>query len=222
MSVKNQTRAKKVRVKTAKGRKIGSTKWLSRHINDPYVQLAKEKGYRSRAAFKLIEIFEKFPLNRNAKFAVDLGCAPGGWLQVLREKSKTAKIIGVDLQDVEPIDGVSIIKGDIETNETLDELIALCDGKKADLVVSDMAAASSGDPETDHLRLMSLIDMALCFCETNLETRGNFVAKYLRGREEQILLKKLKENFESVKLFKPDASYKDSSEIYLICLNYRK
>ena len=222
MSVKTQTRAKKVRVKTAKGRKIGSTKWLARHINDPYVQLAKERGYRSRAAFKLIEIFEKFPLNRNAKFAVDLGCAPGGWLQVLREKSQNVKIIGVDLQDVEPVEGVEIIKGDIETDETLDELISLCDGKKADLVVSDMASASSGDPETDHLRLMSLIDMALCFCETNLEIKGNFIAKYLRGREEQELLKRLRQRFETVKLFKPDSSYKDSSEIYLICLNHQK
>ena len=214
-------RGNKQHVKTAKGRKISSTHWLSRHINDPFVQLAKEKGYRSRAAFKLIEVIDKFAILQKVNSIVDLGCAPGSWLQVLRERLPKAKIVGIDLQEVSPIAGVEFIKGDFLEEESFKRLEDLCN-EKVQLVISDMAPASSGYQEVDHLRHMALVEMAVEFCKSHLREDGAFVAKIIRGRDDQALIKELKLLFATVKLFKPKASYKDSSEIYVVALRFAR
>jgi 23S rRNA (uridine2552-2'-O)-methyltransferase len=210
-------RNKKQHVKTAKGRKISSTNWLNRHINDPFVKLAKQKGYRSRSAFKLIDIIEKFPILENVMTIIDLGCSPGGWLQVLKEKSPDAKIIGIDLRDTQRIAGVTIIKGDFLKEKIFRELEILCEAG-VDLIISDMATDSSGDREIDHFRNMALVETAVEFCKTCLNSNGNFVAKMIRGKDDENLIKILKTLFTQVKIFKPSTSYKDSSEIYFIAL----
>jgi 23S rRNA (uridine2552-2'-O)-methyltransferase len=210
----------KQRLKTAKGRKIASTKWLERHINDPFVNLAKQKGYRARAAFKLLEIDDKYKVLTSAKSIVDLGAAPGGWLQIAQEKAPTAQIIGIDLKEIEPIPNVTLIVGDFLT---------LCDDPtfkdslpdKVDVVLSDMAANSCGDKQIDHLRIIELVDSALDFAIKKLSYNGNFVSKMLKGKEEKQILDKARAHFEQVRYFKPDASYGDSSEVFLIALKFK-
>jgi 23S rRNA (uridine2552-2'-O)-methyltransferase len=214
-------RNQKQQVKTADGRKISSIKWLHRHLNDPYVNLAKAKGYRSRAAFKLKDIFEKYPEFRHSKVIIDLGCAPGGWLQILKETCLKSTIIGLDLKEVEPIDDVELIVGDFLEEEVFNKLEQILHGKKVELLLSDMASNSSGDKEIDHLRNVELIEMALEFGTKHLEKNGNFVVKFLRGREEEALRSKLKQAFKSIKLFKPATSYADSSEVFLIGLGFK-
>lgn len=207
------------RVKTAKGRKISSTKWLSRHINDRFVSMAREEGYNSRAAFKLIEIAKKFNLLHNINYVLDIGCAPGGWLQVLRDKSKAKKIIGIDLTAIAPIEGVEIIQGDFTDIEMQD--LILNQGQKFDLILSDMAANACGIPAVDHLKIMALAESVLDFCEHAMTKNGNVVIKMLHGAEEHTLLKRAKSIFKSVKLYKPEASYKDSKELYLVGLGFK-
>ncbi len=214
-------RNKKQQVKTAGGRKMSSVKWLHRHLNDPYVSLAKAKGYRSRAAFKLRDIFAKYSDFKNARVIIDLGCAPGGWLQVLRELCPKGIIIGLDLKEVVPVDGVNLIIGDFLEESVYKKLEAVLEGNKVDLLLSDMAANSSGNKEMDHFRNVELIDMAIDFASSNLEVGGNFVAKFLRGKEEEQLRLRLKKYFKTIKLFKPDTSYSDSSEVFLIALNFK-
>lgn len=213
-------RNKKQQVKTAGGRKMSSIKWLHRHLNDPYVGLAKAKGFRSRAAFKLKDIFEKYPDFKRAKVVIDLGCAPGGWLQVLRETCPKATVIGLDLKEVEPVEGVELIVGDFLEEEVYQELERILGDKKVDLLLSDMAANSSGDKQIDHFRNVELIEMAIEFASHHLEVGGNMVAKFLRGREEEQLRARLKQSFKAIKLFKPDTSYADSSEVFLIALGF--
>lgn len=211
----------KQKVKTAKGRKISSTKWLERHFNDQYVLKAKRNGYRSRAAFKLIEIDYKFSIFKGAKKIIDLGCAPGGWLQVARERVKDSpKLIGVDLQSMRPIDKCNILTADFTDVNTVDAIIQILDGK-ADIIMSDMAANSCGEPSVDHLRVVYLVELALEFAYQNLNEGGSFIAKMLKGGEETKLITEIKKRFRSVHYFKPDASYDDSSEIYIVALGFK-
>jgi 23S rRNA (uridine2552-2'-O)-methyltransferase len=219
--VEIKTRAKKVRVKTAKGRKVGSTAWLKRHINDPYVIMAKENQYRSRAAFKLLEMNTKYHLFEGAKYVVDLGAAPGSWSQALKKHANCKFIIGIDIQEMEPIEGVELVHGDFLDEKTQIILESFLGGNKIDLVVSDMAANSCGDRITDHLRLVNLVEAAIEFSRRNLNIGGNFVAKMLRGECESDLIKELKKDFKEVHLFKPKASYQSSSEIYLLACGFK-
>lgn len=210
-----------VRVKSARGRKNSSTRWLQRQLNDPYVQIAKRDGYRSRAAYKLIELNDKFDFLKNGQNIIDLGAAPGGWTQVCTKKFAGGKIIGIDLQEMEPIPGATLIMKDFTEDEALELIEKELSGKKLDVVLSDMAAPSCGHAPTDHLRIVSLCDMAFEFAKDNLKTGGTFVAKILRGGTEADLLNDMKKNFKKVRHFKPDASRKDSSEMYVIATDYK-
>ncbi len=218
---KSDNRSLTVRVKTASGRKISSTNWLSRQLNDPYVAAARSQGYRSRAAFKLIEIDDKFKFLKKSSRVVDLGCAPGGWLQVALDRCPKGKVIGVDLVEIDPVPGATILVGDVREPEALEEVRTLLDGGGADVVMSDMAAASIGHSATDHIRVMALIEIALDFAEEVLVENGAFAAKVLLGGTENQLLTRLKQNFRTVKHVKPPASRADSSEQYLVATGFR-
>ena len=210
----------KQRVKTARGRSNSSQRWLSRQINDPYVRQAKSDGYRSRAAYKLIELDERFKLLKNVKAVVDLGIAPGGWSQVVRQKAPKAGVVGIDLLPVDPIPGVEIIQGDIFDDAMPARLIELL-GQKPDLVLSDMAANTVGHKQTDHLRTMALVELAADFAINTLTPGGAFVAKVLAGGTDDSLLSLLKRHFKSVKHAKPPASRKGSSEWYVVATGYK-
>ncbi|NJC04318.1 23S rRNA (uridine2552-2'-O)-methyltransferase [Sphingomonas kaistensis] len=208
------------RVKTAKGRKVGSTKWLQRQLNDPYVKKAKAEGYRSRAAYKLIELDEKFKFLRGAKAVVDLGIAPGGWSQVVRKKCPAAAVVGIDFLEVTPLDGVTILHMDF-TDEDADARLKEALGGEADIVLSDMAANTVGHPQTDHLRTMGLVELGLEFAKDVLKPGGAYVAKVLAGGTDHQLLAELKKHFTTVKHAKPPASRKDSSEWYVVAQGFK-
>jgi len=174
------------RVKTAKGRKISSTRWLERQLNDPYVRRAKAENYRSRAAYKLIELDERFGFLKGAKTVVDLGIAPGGWSQVVRRKVPRATIVGIDLLPTDPIDGVEILQMDFMEDDAPERLKEALGGP-ADLVLSDMAANTVGHPQTDHLRTMGLVEAGLEFAREVLRPGGAFVAKVLAGGADNAL-----------------------------------
>ena len=210
----------KQRVKTAKGRKLGSTKWLERQLNDPYVKRAKADGYRSRAAYKILELDDRFKFVRKARAIVDLGIAPGGWAQVVRQKSPKAEVVGIDLLPVDPIDGVTIFEMDFMDDDAPDKLIEAL-GSKPDLVLSDMAANTVGHKQTDHLRTMALVEAGAWFAIENLEKGGDFVAKVLAGGTDDELLALLKNHFKTVKHAKPPASRKGSSEWYVVAQNFK-
>ncbi|MEH6790659.1 RlmE family RNA methyltransferase [Parasphingorhabdus sp.] len=210
----------KQRVKTAKGRKIGSTRWLERQLNDPYVKQARAEGYRSRAAYKLLELDERFKLVRKAKAVVDLGIAPGGWSQIVRKYAPKAAIVGIDLLEVDPIDGVTIFQMDFMDDAAPDLLIDALGGKP-DLVLSDMAANTVGHQQTDHLRTMGLVEAGAYFAVENLQKGGAFVAKVLAGGTDNDLLTLLKQHFDVVKHAKPPASRKGSSEWYVIAQGFK-
>lgn len=209
------------RVKTAKGRRLSSTRWLQRQLNDPYVQEAKRLGYRSRAAFKLIELDDKFGfLKKNAK-VIDLGAAPGGWTQVAMERiGEGGHVIGIDLLEMEAIPGADLIQGDFLDDDAPERLNALLGGQ-ADVVLSDMAAASTGHPQTDHLRIMGLLEVAADFAADVLAPGGAFVGKVLQGGTENELLAVLKRDFKTVKHAKPPASRSDSAEVYVVATGFR-
>jgi 23S rRNA (uridine2552-2'-O)-methyltransferase len=208
------------RVKTAKGRKVGSTAWLQRQLNDPYVKKAKAEGYRSRAAYKLIELDEKFRFLRGSKAVVDLGIAPGGWSQVVRRKCPQAVVVGIDFLPVDPLDGVTILHMDF-TDEDADAKLREALGGEADLVLSDMAANTVGHPQTDHLRTMGLVELGLDFAKDVLKPGGAYVAKVLAGGTDHQLLAELKKHFTTVKHAKPPASRKDSSEWYVVAQGFK-
>ena len=219
----------RVKVKTARGRKLSSTRWLERQLNDPYVQRAKREGYRGRAAFKIMELDDKFRFLVPGARVVDLGCAPGGWCQVavprinaLGEKSGKAigRIIGVDLQEVEAIAGAELHQLDFMEDDA-DEKVKGWLGGKADVVMSDMAAASSGHKQTDHLRIIALCEAAAYFAFDVLEEGGTFVAKVLAGGAECDLQKILKQRFAKVANVKPGASRADSSEKFVVASGFR-
>lgn len=209
------------RVKTAKGRRLSSTRWLQRQLNDPYVQEAKRLGYRSRAAFKLIELDDKFRFLKKGAKVIDLGAAPGGWTQVTMERiGDGGHVIGIDLQEMEAIPGADLIQGDFLDDDAPDRLKALLGGQ-ADIVLSDMAAASTGHPQTDHLRIMGLLEVAADFAADVLAPGGTFVGKVLQGGTENELLAALKRDFKTVKHAKPPASRSDSAEIYVVATGFR-
>lgn len=210
----------KERVRTAKGRKLGSTKWLERQLNDPYVKKAKAEGYRSRAAYKLLELDERFKFVRKARTIVDLGIAPGGWAQVVRKFSPKASVVGIDLLAIDPIEGVTIFEMDFMDDAAPDLLIEAL-GTKPDLVLSDMAANTVGHQQTDHLRTMALVEAGAYFAIENLEKGGDFVAKVLAGGTDNELLTLLKKHFKTVKHAKPPASRKGSSEWYVVAQGFK-
>lgn len=208
------------KLKKAKGRTASSTRWLTRQLNDPYVKAARDAGWRSRAAFKLIELDEKFGLIRGATRVVDLGIAPGGWSQVVRKLNPRAAVVGIDLLETDPIEGVTIFQMDFMADEAPAALMGALDGAP-DLVVSDMAANTVGHKQTDHLRTMGLVETAADFAIQNLAPGGAFVAKVLAGGTDADLLALLKRHFTTVKHAKPPSSRKDSSEWYVIAQGFK-
>ena len=208
------------RDKTAKGRKVSSTRWLERQLNDPYVKRAKAEGYRSRAAYKLIELDEKFGLLKSVKGVVDLGIAPGGWSQVVRKKAPAARVAGIDFLPTDPIDGVAILQMDFMDEDAPAKLREALAGD-ADLVLSDMAANTVGHPQTDHLRTMALVEAGMEFATDVLKPGGAYVAKVLAGGADNNLVAELKRHFTTVKHAKPPASRKDSSEWYVIAQGFK-
>ena len=215
----------KVRVKTAKGRKISSTRWLERQLNDPYVAEAKRQGLRSRAAFKLTEIDDRYGLLKPGARVIDLGAAPGGWSQVAAERTGShdghGAVIAVDLTEMEPIPGVIVLHADFLDDETPARIIELLGGDLADVVLSDMAAPSSGHKGTDHLKIMGLCETALDFALAVLAPGGAFLAKVLQGGTENMLLDAMKRDFATVRHVKPKASRQDSSELYVLATGFR-
>jgi 23S rRNA (uridine2552-2'-O)-methyltransferase len=208
------------RIKTAKGRKVSSTRWLERQLNDPYVKRAKAENYRSRAAYKLLELDERFGFLKGVKTVVDLGIAPGGWSQVLRRRVPQAKIVGIDFLPTDPIDGVAILHMDFMDDAAPKQLKDALGGP-ADLVLSDMAANTVGHQQTDHLRTMGLVEAALDFAREVLRPGGGFVAKVLAGGADHALVAELKRNFATVRHAKPPASRKDSSEWYVVAQSFK-
>ena len=208
------------RLKTAKGRKISSTRWLERQLNDPYVRRAKAENYRSRAAYKLLELDERFGLLKGVKSVVDLGIAPGGWSQAVRRRAPQAKVVGIDLLPTEAIEGVTMLQMDFMDEAAPDRLKDALGGP-ADLILSDMAANTVGHPQTDHLRTMALVEAGLDFAEGMLRPGGAFVAKVLAGGADSALVAQLKRRFATVKHAKPPASRKDSSEWYVVAQGFK-
>ena len=208
------------RVKTAKGRKIGSTRWLERQLNDPYVKRARAEGYRSRAAYKLIELDERFGFLKGAERVVDLGIAPGGWAQVVRQRLPQAVLVGIDLLPTDPIEGATILILDF-MHDAAPERLREALGGPADLILSDMAANTVGHPRTDHLRTMALVEAALLYACQALRPGGAFVAKVLAGGADAELVAELKRRFAAVKHAKPPASRKGSSEWYVVAQGFK-
>jgi 23S rRNA (uridine2552-2'-O)-methyltransferase len=210
----------RTRVKTAKGRKVGSTRWLERQLNDPYVKRAKAEGYRSRAAYKLSELDERFGFLKGASRVIDLGIAPGGWTQIVRQRLPHSTVIGIDLLPTDPIDGATILMMDFMDDKAPDMLREALGGP-ADLILSDMAANTVGHPQTDHLRTMGLVEAALLFATEILRPGGAFVAKVLAGGADSGLVAELKRRFTTVKHAKPPASRKGSSEWYVVAQGFK-
>ena len=208
-----------VTLKRALGRSVGSQKWLLRQLNDPYVRAAQEQGWRSRAAFKLIELDERFHLIRPGLRCIDLGAAPGGWSQVLVKRG-AAQVVGVDLLPVDPVPGATIIEGDF-TDDAMPARLQDLLGGPADLVLSDMAPNTTGHTQTDHIRIMGLAELALHFAMQTLEPGGCFVAKVFQGGTERTILDTMKQHFSSVRHAKPPASRKESSELYVVATGFR-
>ncbi len=225
MSSSTGYRGKFTKVKTAKKRKTSSTRWLKRQLNDPFVHKAKLDGYKSRAAYKLIEIHNKFHILKPGDNVVDLGAAPGGWSQVAAKIIKSDnissknKLIAIDLLPIEKIAGVTSFTKNFFDDDTKSLIINELKGELTDLVMSDMAANTTGHSQTDHLRILDLCENALIFALKILKPGGHFVAKIFRGGAENNLLTMVKQNFNKVRHFKPESSRKESSEFYLIALD---
>ncbi|NRG18983.1 RlmE family RNA methyltransferase [Rhizobiales bacterium] len=213
------------RVKTAGKRTESSTRWLERHLNDPYVRRSKIDGYRSRAAYKLLEIDEKHKLLKPGIRVVDLGAAPGGWCQIAADVTGSIDgaplVVGIDYLDVEPIPGVTLLKKDFLDDDAPQALIDALGGLKPDLVLSDMAAPTTGHRKTDHLRTTYLFEVAADFARENLAPGGNFLSKVFRGGTENELLRQLKQDYHSVVHVKPPASRKESPELYVLAKGFR-
>ena len=213
-----------VRVKTARGRTVSSQRWLQRQLNDPYVAEAKKRGYRSRAAFKLLQLDDQIRFLKPGGRVVDLGAAPGGWTQVAVERVRPTQtggvVIGIDLTPIEPIPGATVLAKDFYDDDApavLEELL----GGPADVVMSDMAAAATGETQVDHMRIMGLAETAHDFARQVLKPGGTFVAKVLRGGTERTLLDRLKQDFAKVRHVKPEASRADSAEMYVVATGFR-
>ncbi len=215
-----RSRGGKVKVKTARRRSPQSTRWLERQLNDPYVAAARAQGYRSRAAFKLKELDEQFSLLAGVERVVDLGAAPGGWCQVVKQKRPGARVVGMDLLAIEPMAGVEFFQKDI-TDDDSEALILATLGGPADLVMSDMAANTVGHKQTDHLRTMGLIEAGLDMATRLLRPGGTFLAKVLAGGGDGQLTAALRREFTTVKHVKPPASRKGSSEWYVVAQGFK-
>lgn len=213
-----------IRVKTARGRRPSSTRWLERQLNDPYVARARAEGLRSRAAFKLVEIDDKYNFLKPGMRLVDLGAAPGGWSEIAARRvdavSGKGGVIAIDLLPIDPIPGVELLTGDFLDDAIEQELCARLAGQ-ADVVLSDMAAATTGHRSTDHLRTTALFEAALEFAEAVLAPRGTFLGKVFRGGAEAVLLTRMKRNFETVRHVKPESSRKESVELYVLATGFR-
>lgn len=211
-----------VKLKTAKYKKKSSNQWLLRQLNDPYVAEAKRQGYRSRAAFKLIQLDEKYHFLGKGKTIVDLGCAPGGWTQIAVSRNKgSGQVVGIDILETEPIAGAELICQDFTSADAADKLKTLLGGE-ADIVMSDMAANTTGHQQTDHLRTIGLVEAAYQFAKEVLAEGGIFIAKVFQGGAEGCLLADAKQNFAKVAHFKPAASRKESPETYLVAQGFKK
>lgn len=218
---RGRARGAKVRVKTARGRKPSSTRWLQRQLNDPYVAEANRLGYRSRAAFKLAELDDRYQFLKGAQRVVDLGCAPGGWLQVMTQQlPDKAQIIGIDIQEVEPIQGADIWVMDFLDEDAEQRLMDALDGP-ADVVVSDMANSATGHRQTDQIRTMALCEAALDFAIKVLAKDGTFVAKVLQGGSDNALMTRMQHHFRSVKHAKPPSSRADSKEWFVVAQGFK-
>ena len=217
-------RGLKVRVKTAKKRSVSSARWLERQLNDPYVAEAKRLGLRSRAAFKIMELDERFHLFHPGSRVVDLGAAPGGWSQFAAEKvhaeNGQGKVVAIDILAMDPLPGVDFLQLDFMADDAPDRLKQVLGGE-ADIVMSDMAANATGHRQTDHLKIMALCEAGLHFAREVLAPGGAFVAKVLRGGTENALLADMKRDFAVVKHVKPKASRADSAEVYVIATGFR-
>lgn len=215
----------KVRVKTAKGRKVGSTLWLQRQLNDPYVARARAEGYRSRAAYKILELDERYRLFRRGQRIVDLGAAPGGWSQVAAARvgstDENPLIVGIDYLEMDHIPGVILLQKDFNDEDAPAALVAAMGGHKADLVLSDMAAPTTGHRATDHIRIIQLVELAADFAIRVLNPGGTFVAKVFQGGTEHELLGMLKQHFTTTLHAKPKASRADSAETYLLARGFK-
>lgn len=210
-----------VKVKTAKYNSVSSNRWLQRQLNDPYVAEAKRLNYRSRAAFKLIQLDEKYHFLGKGKRIVDLGCAPGGWTQIAAQRNKgSGEIVGMDLLPTEPIAGAVLLQQDFTAPEAPDMIKALLHGP-ADVVMSDMAANTTGVQNIDHLRSMGLVEAAYDFAKEILAVGGIFIAKVFQGGTESYLLNDMKQNFAKVTHYKPDASRQDSVETYVVAQGFK-
>lgn len=212
------TRDPKKHVKTAKGRKTSSTRWLERQLNDPYVAKAEREGMRSRAAYKIIEMNEKLDILHPGKVVVDLGSAPGGWSQVAAAKG--CKVIAIDLLEMDPIPDVAFLQMDFSSDEAYKKLLELSEGG-VDIVMSDIAPNTVGHKQTDHLRIMALVEMAYHFAREVLKPEGVFIAKVFQGGTQNTLLAEVKKDFKVTKHIKPPASRKDSSETYLVATGFK-
>lgn len=212
-------RSLSTRLRTAKGRSTASQLWLQRQLNDPYVKAARERGLRSRAAFKLIELDDRFKLIRPRMRVVDLGAAPGGWTQVALERG-ASHVVGIDLLPIDPIAGAVLLQGDFQEEAAERAVLAALDGQ-ADLVLSDMAPNTTGHNATDHLRIVALAELALDFAQKVLAPGGGFVAKLFQGGTEKTMLDVLKRDFATVRHAKPPASRKDSAELYVVATGFR-
>jgi 23S rRNA (uridine2552-2'-O)-methyltransferase len=214
-------RGKAVRVKTAKKRSSSSTQWLQRQLNDPYVAEAKRRGYRSRAAFKLEQLDDRFHFLERGARVVDLGCAPGGWLQVARERiGAKGVVVGIDYLPTGPVPGTTILELDFLDPAAPERLKAALGGR-AEIVLSDMAAPATGHAATDHLRIVALAEAAFAFAAEVLAPGGTFVAKVFQGGTEGALLAALKRAFATVRHAKPDASRAESAETYVVAQGFR-
>jgi 23S rRNA (uridine2552-2'-O)-methyltransferase len=218
-------RALKVRVRTGKGRTVSQKNWLERQLNDPYVREARRLGYRSRSAFKLIEIDDKYRFLQPDAIVVDLGAAPGGWSQVAAKRVKAeegrGRVVAIDMHGMDPIPGVTIFKKDFYDEDTPDRLIEALGGEKADAVLSDMAAHATGHRRTDHINVMGLAEAGHDFARRVLKPGGTYLAKVLRGGTEGEMLKLLKKDFAVVRHVKPQSSRDDSAELFVLAMGFR-
>ena len=222
-------RQKFTKVKTAKGRKMSSTKWLQRQLNDPFTLMAKKEHYRSRSAYKLLEIEQKYQVISKAHNILDLGCAPGGWLQICQKINNKAKITGVDILPIEEIAQVNFIQGDFLSDDIKEKLENICLNDQNnnatqinyfDLILCDIAPPTCGHSNTDHLRIMHIVENINLFNQKYLKKGGNFISKVFLGAEIDALLLTLKKQYKTVKLFKPEATRKESKEQYIVCLDF--
>jgi 23S rRNA (uridine2552-2'-O)-methyltransferase len=209
-----------VTLRKSHGKTTAQQRWLERQLNDPYVAAARQQGFRSRAAFKLIELDDRFKLIGRQARVIDLGAAPGGWAQVCVQRG-AARVVGVDLLRIDPIPGATLIQGDF-TDEAMPARLSELMGGPADLVLSDMAPNTTGHSATDHIRIMGLAELALAFALEALAPGGSFVAKVFQGGSEQQMLAPMKQRFATVKHAKPPASRKESSELYVVAQGFRQ